>query len=305
MRDSAAQELITAGSVAREISTSPAAADASVPPGAGVAVAPLVALLSLLVHVAVLAAASFLPAPPAVAGAREPSQIIPFEPRVEPPAPVVEPPPPEPEIEPPPEPQRAAVVAPRPRPRRQERRVEPERAPEPPPVETEEEPPASASAEESAPPAEVLTSAEGAGGGGWSHPAGEPGGVLGGQPGGRGTRATSHPVVQPEPGISPAEQRRLLRGYIRETLSRYLAGRIDYPLAARREQLEGVVTLRIRLARDGRVLGVRLARSSGHSLLDRAALAAVEGLGSMPAPPREIPWDDRFEFPLPVTFQLH
>jgi protein TonB len=102
--------------------------------------------------------------------------------------------------------------------------------------------------------------------------------------------------------MSRAELRRALAAYIRGTLSRYLNGRIVYPLAASRAGLQGVTTLRVRLARDGRILGVRLATSSGHALLDGAAVDSVERLGSMPAPPVEIPWDESRELPLPVNF---
>jgi protein TonB len=210
--------------------------------------------------------------------------LVPFEaePIVEPPpAPVIEE-----VIEPPPEP--AAAIVERPRPRSV-------------PVPREE-----ASDPAPAPPAEVLTTQTG-GTGDWSHTAGEPGGQVGGEVGATGDGAGPAPAADAatsEPGISRAQLRRLLAGYITGTLSRYLDGRIEYPLAARREQLQGVVMLRIRLASDGRVLAVRLSRSCGHAMLDRAALASVQGLGSMPAPPREIPWDDEQELPLPVTYVL-
>jgi protein TonB len=104
--------------------------------------------------------------------------------------------------------------------------------------------------------------------------------------------------------ISRDDLRRILLGYIRNTLSHFLEGRISYPLAARREHREGVVMLRIRLARDGRILAVRLSRTSGVASLDQAALLSVQALRSMPAPPREIPWDDAQELPLPVTYDL-
>jgi protein TonB len=252
------------------------------------AVVPVVGVMSLLAHGAVLAIFAALPPPPAHAGlTSEPLVLVPFE--AEPVA--IAEPPPEPiveeVIEPPPEPAAAIVERPRPRPASVQR----EEAPDPAP----------------APPAEVLTTAGTGGAGDWSHTAGEPGGQVGGEVGGTGDGAGPAPVVDAapsEPGISRAQLRRLLAGYITGTLSRYLDGRIEYPLAARREQLQGVVMLRIRLASDGRVLAVRLSRSCGHALLDRAALASVQGLGSMPAPPREIPWDDEQELPLPVTYVL-
>jgi len=254
------------------------------------AVVPVVGALSLLAHGVVLAIFAALPAPSAHAGlASEPLVIVPFEAE----AVEIAEPPPEPVIEDvveaPPDPAAAVVERSRPRPApvQREEVSDPDPAP--------------------APPAEVLTTTGAGGAGDWSHTAGEPGGQLGGEVGGTGDGAAPAPVVDAapsEPGISRAQLRRLLAGYITGTLSRYLDGRIEYPLAARREQLQGVVMLRIRLASDGRVLAVRLSRSCGHAMLDRAALASVQGLGSMPAPPREIPWDDEQELPLPVTYVL-
>jgi len=48
-----------------------------------------------------------------------------------------------------------------------------------------------------------------------------------------------------------------------------------YPRTARRRGWEGEVRLRLRIAETGRVLAVRVDRSSGHGLLDHAALEAV------------------------------
>jgi protein TonB len=251
-------------------------------------VLPGVLAASLCGHGLLLAAAALLPEPAPAMASTHAEVAIDF---VQPEAP---PPPPEPEPEPEPEVERPAAVVDRPRPR--------VRRPEPPPeVEPSEEPP---------PPAEIMT-AEGEGAADWDHPPGEEGGQLGGTPGGEGTGPVG-PVAEgpaeveaPRSGISRAELRRRLLDYMRSTLWGFVAGRVDhYPLAARRERLEGVVMLRIRLARDGRLLNVRLSRSSGHAMLDRAALASVEQLDSMPAPPDSIPWDDDRELPLPVTYQL-
>ncbi|GIW72464.1 MAG: hypothetical protein KatS3mg102_2006 [Planctomycetota bacterium] len=48
-----------------------------------------------------------------------------------------------------------------------------------------------------------------------------------------------------------------------------------YPLAARRQRLQGVVVLRLEVGEDGQVRRCEVARSSGHGLLDEAALAAA------------------------------
>lgn len=57
----------------------------------------------------------------------------------------------------------------------------------------------------------------------------------------------------------------------------------DYPAAARRLGQEGVVELRVELSATGAVTELAVARSSGSSGLDRAALAAVRGWRCAPA----------------------
>ena len=127
--------------------------------------------------------------------------------------------------------------------------------------------------------------------------------MLGGAPGGTGTEvaAAASEAAEPRHGISRQELRRRVLAYIRQTLSSYVNGRIGYPIAARRGHMEGIVVLRLRLGDDGRLLGVRLSRSSGHGVLDESALADVRGLETLPAPPDSIPWDEGREIPLPVT----
>ena len=56
-----------------------------------------------------------------------------------------------------------------------------------------------------------------------------------------------------------------------------------YPSQARRRGLEGTVVLEVRVGPDGRAMRVRIDRSSGHSVLDRAAREAVRGWSFRPA----------------------
>jgi protein TonB len=49
----------------------------------------------------------------------------------------------------------------------------------------------------------------------------------------------------------------------------------EYPLEARRYELEGITTLRYRLAPDGRVLDAQVASSSGWKLLDDASIRTI------------------------------
>lgn len=60
-----------------------------------------------------------------------------------------------------------------------------------------------------------------------------------------------------------------------------------YPEAALGEGLEGRPAIRFTVARDGRVLDVALARSSGSDVLDEAAVALVRG-AHLPAFPADM-----------------
>lgn len=70
--------------------------------------------------------------------------------------------------------------------------------------------------------------------------------------------------------ISESERQRLL-GRLRIALSEHF----HYPIQARRHGLQGEVVLELRLKRDGRIHDTRIARGSGHGVLDRAALKAL------------------------------
>lgn len=65
----------------------------------------------------------------------------------------------------------------------------------------------------------------------------------------------------------------------------HLERRKRYPSSARARGEEGTVLVAFRIDGGGRVLSASLARSSGHSVLDEAALAMVERASPVPAPP--------------------
>jgi protein TonB len=70
-------------------------------------------------------------------------------------------------------------------------------------------------------------------------------------------------------GSARAETHLWARTRIAEELSRYFT----YPPLARSRGVEGIVILAYRVEADGRLDGIAVARSSGHALLDRAALS--------------------------------
>ena len=70
-----------------------------------------------------------------------------------------------------------------------------------------------------------------------------------------------------------------------------------YPPEAVARGIEGETILILRYAADGRLLDARVARSSGHAILDQAALRAVRATPRITDGPREVLF--------PVTFALH
>ena len=62
----------------------------------------------------------------------------------------------------------------------------------------------------------------------------------------------------------------------------WLARYRTYPLEARRARIEGVVQLRVTLMSDGRLVDARVEQSSGHLVLDRAALDLLARASPLP-----------------------
>jgi len=78
---------------------------------------------------------------------------------------------------------------------------------------------------------------------------------------------------KPQQGVLPIDLR------VVDWLARYRT----YPLAARRERIEGVVRLSVTLLPDGRLVDARVEHSSGHRLLDEAALELLSRAAPLPS----------------------
>jgi TonB family protein len=64
------------------------------------------------------------------------------------------------------------------------------------------------------------------------------------------------------------------------------------------------VTLRLRLDADGALRDAAVARSSGREVLDRQALAMVQGVDAWPQPPEALRSGEAFSVLMPVVFRL-
>ena len=85
---------------------------------------------------------------------------------------------------------------------------------------------------------------------------------------------------QPSRGEGPMQVEPLPAAQLAETLER-LSEVLLYPPEALRLGLEGEVVLLLELGEGGRIVEASVASSSGHALLDQAALKAVARLGAL------------------------
>lgn len=95
-------------------------------------------------------------------------------------------------------------------------------------------------------------------------------------------------------GASPADAN--YHGLIAAHLARHK----QYPAEARASRSEGTASIAFAIDGGGRVMSVRLVRSSGVAALDQESLAMVRRASPFPAPPGRKP----MRFTVPVTFQV-
>jgi periplasmic protein TonB len=97
--------------------------------------------------------------------------------------------------------------------------------------------------------------------------------------------------------VDPKNRPKTWTQTIREQLSAQQRDGLFYPAAAIQQGLEGEALVLLLLDPTGAVVAARIEESSGHALLDDAALRAVRRLRSLPA-------DAPAESLLPVRFRL-
>lgn len=86
-------------------------------------------------------------------------------------------------------------------------------------------------------------------------------------------------------------------------LSRHLGRYYEYPRRARRLRQEGVPVIVFEFSRSGELIGHSLQDSSGHRLLDDAAIEMLELAAPLPSVPDSMSGES-FRYALPVRFQL-
>lgn len=111
--------------------------------------------------------------------------------------------------------------------------------------------------------------------------------------------AVSTEAQQPEDAVAPdaiTAQPKKLRGAALKQAQSTLSEHLFYPPEAVAAGLEGEVVLLLTLGEGGRIVTAEIAGSSGHRVLDEAALAAASRIGALPG--------NLHQMLLPVTFRL-
>lgn len=103
--------------------------------------------------------------------------------------------------------------------------------------------------------------------------------------------------AEPVESVSAVDSRMAAEIYERQVLN-IIRKNLRYPANARRRGIEGTVTVRFTILGSGEVSGVRIVRSSGANVLDKATLEAIGRCGFPPPP------GGRVELSIPITFRL-
>lgn len=104
------------------------------------------------------------------------------------------------------------------------------------------------------------------------------------------------------PGASASTQTAAEAASVR--ILAWLSQHRRYPPAARRARLEGVVEIVVVLLPDGRLVEQRIAQSSGHAVLDQAALELLRRASPVPAATFETGDAAQLELHLPIVYRL-
>ncbi len=109
----------------------------------------------------------------------------------------------------------------------------------------------------------------------------------------------------PEPPASAAAHGQLLEQFAHDVMARvreHVRRGVAYPPEALANRWEGIVRIAVVYGWDGEIEDIALRHSSGHSLLDQAALDIVRGMALPQAP--EALRGTEFDITFPISFRL-
>ena len=116
------------------------------------------------------------------------------------------------------------------------------------------------------------------------------------------TKAPRSAMHKASKRASRSRVRGILRGYYRSLNMLMKRGR-TYPRSARRLGIEGTVLVEMVVSREGEIIKVKVLRSSGHDLLDKAAVAQVQKQRRVPQIPQELN-RPAMTFQIPIEYRL-
>lgn len=103
-------------------------------------------------------------------------------------------------------------------------------------------------------------------------------------------------------GTDEVDRKGLMKEYLKQ-INTAVRQHYVYPRMAQRMRLEGTATVAVTIDAEGRITKAEIVESSGHEVLDEAALEAVLTLGAVPAPPEALAWSER-TVKIPYRFSL-
>ncbi len=103
-------------------------------------------------------------------------------------------------------------------------------------------------------------------------------------------------------GTDEVDRKGLMKEYLKQ-INAAVRQHYVYPRMAQRMRLEGTATVAVTIDAAGHITKAEIVESSGHEVLDEAALEAVLALGDVPAPPEALAWSER-TVKIPYRFSL-
>lgn len=140
---------------------------------------------------------------------------------------------------------------------------------------------------------------------------GTPDGAIGGRGSGKSDSAARADVSDADKGQAARggrggdggpDQDKLARAY-GMTLFQVANSHKKYPRMARQARIEGKVWVKLTVDQRGKIVAVELARTSGHDILDRAAVDMIRRIEQFPPAPKGARWS-RKTFKLPIKFEM-
>ena len=119
----------------------------------------------------------------------------------------------------------------------------------------------------------------------------------------RPSSSTHITSATPSPGKKSPNLSQMRGAYMRALVPR-ISKSYYYPAMARRLGQEGRVLVALRIDARGELVDVKVHRSSGHAILDKAAVDALRRLGRLPAPPSELLGKGTLKIIVPMHYNL-